>query len=73
MTCLFTRPSFGRIRCERCGRERAWDRTDLPRANCPGKPGLGDRVAAVLSRLGFRSCGGCKKRQRWLNRLWRKN
>jgi hypothetical protein len=29
--------------------------------------GLGDTIANVTNRLGIHQCGGCKKRQRWLN------
>ena len=29
--------------------------------------GLGDIIASMTNKLGIRSCGGCKKRQRWLN------
>ena len=29
--------------------------------------GLGDTIASMTNKLGIRSCGGCKKRQRWLN------
>lgn len=28
---------------------------------------LGDKVAAVTSAVGIKPCGGCKKRQAWLN------
>lgn len=31
--------------------------------------GLGDVVAAATSALGIKPCGGCKKRQSWLNKL----
>ena len=30
--------------------------------------GLGDTIATMTNKLGIRSCGGCKKRQRWLNK-----
>lgn len=29
--------------------------------------GLGDAIAGVLKRAGVQPCGGCKKRQEWLN------
>jgi len=38
----------------------------------PKKPGLGDRVAATIKRATrgkLKPCGGCRRRQRWLNRL----
>jgi hypothetical protein len=31
--------------------------------------GLGDIVAAATSALGIKPCGGCKRRQSWLNKL----
>ena len=30
--------------------------------------GLGDTIARITNRLGIRQCGGCKKRQSWLNK-----
>lgn len=30
--------------------------------------GLGDTVAKITSKVGIRPCGGCKKRQKWLNK-----
>ena len=32
--------------------------------------GLGDTVAKVTKKLGIRSCGGCKKRQTLLNKIF---
>jgi hypothetical protein len=29
--------------------------------------GLGDTIAKITTRMGFKSCGGCKKRQAYLN------
>lgn len=29
--------------------------------------GLGDVVAGITKAFGFKSCGGCGKRQHWLN------
>ncbi len=31
--------------------------------------GLGDWLAAVLKWFGFKTCAGCGRRQRWLNRI----
>lgn len=31
--------------------------------------GLGDLVAEMFTRMGIKQCGGCKKRQDWLNQL----
>lgn len=33
---------------------------------------VGDRIAAILVKFGFKPCNGCKKRQRQLNRLFDK-
>ena len=30
--------------------------------------GLGDTINSMTNKLGIHSCGGCKKRQRWLNK-----
>lgn len=30
-------------------------------------PLLGDRIAAATKAVGIKPCGGCKKRQAWLN------
>lgn len=36
--------------------------------------GLGDVVAWLASKIGFKECEGCRKRKNWLNRLviWRR-
>lgn len=31
--------------------------------------GLGDVIAAVLHKMGFTECAGCRKRRRWLNKI----
>ena len=30
--------------------------------------GLGDTIAKMTNRLGIHQCGGCQKRQAWLNK-----
>lgn len=59
--------------CARCSKyepgepEDGWyegQGTDIPQR------GLGDTVAKVTSALGFKPCGGCKKRQEALNRMF---
>ena len=64
--------------CRRCGRPtRSSDAArDMYRRCLVGQParpyGIGDRLADVLGRLGFRrKCGGCQRRQAWLNQLGR--
>ncbi len=32
--------------------------------------GFGDTVKVITDKLGIKQCGGCKKRQEKLNRLW---
>jgi uncharacterized OB-fold protein len=57
--------------CEMCGKS---GHSSFPvAARCdsctkPGIRGLGDVVAATARKLGFKSCGGCKKRQKTLNK-----
>ena len=29
--------------------------------------GLGDTIAKITTKIGIKPCGGCKKRQKWLN------
>lgn len=31
--------------------------------------GLGDVVATITSSVGIKPCGGCKRRQEWLNKI----
>ena len=39
------------------------------RRNCPKvRPLIGDRIAQLTRLLGIKPCGGCKKRQKWLNK-----
>ena len=30
-------------------------------------PLIGDRIASMTKAVGIKPCGGCKKRQKWLN------
>ena len=41
-----------------------------PRRNCPKSPsrGLGDTIAKMTKAVGIKPCGGCKKRQKKLNK-----
>lgn len=34
---------------------------------------VGDKIAMILAKFGFKPCNGCKKRQRQINRLFEKN
>jgi len=55
---------------ECCGKKRIW-KDEAPE---PEKKGLrlGDRLAWLFSKLGFKSCPGCKRRQALLNELFKK-
>ena len=68
MDCQF-QPSGMVYSCQYCGTVKR----QPTRRNCPVGGGLGDAVAAFTSRFGIKPCGGCKKRQRWLNSVipWR--
>jgi hypothetical protein len=35
-----------------------------------GPTGLGDKIAKIVQKLGFKPCGGCRKRRAALNKLW---
>lgn len=55
--------AYGRFRVE-------WDATgQLVSESCeiPSR-GLGDTIEKATSKIGIRSCGGCKRRRDWLNR-----
>ena len=45
-------------------------RRNCPKATPPQSRGLGDTVARITKALGIRPCGGCRKRQAWLNRVF---
>ena len=36
----------------------------------PKSEGLGDTVKKITDKMGIKQCGGCKKRQKKLNRLF---
>ena len=44
---------------------------EMPKSPDPEKSkGLGDTIKKVTNKLGIKQCGGCKKRQEKLNRLF---
>ena len=46
-------------------------KADIPNQTQPDKSkGLGDTVAKITKAVGIKPCGGCKKRQKKLNRLF---
>jgi len=58
----------GRYYCTACG----WGlnknvRTPFKR-ECTASRGLGDTIAKVTRAIGINPCGGCDKRQEWLNK-----
>ena len=62
-------PNAAGTRCTRCGWR--WKRGGkFPRRNCDKQPsiGLGDTIAKFMRAVGLKPCGGCKDRQRRLNR-----
>ena len=44
--------------------------TEFFEVSDPKSKGLGDTIKKVTSKLGIKQCGGCKKRQEKLNRLF---
>lgn len=57
--------------CRKCGHVYPERFSPPVIRTCRGRPGLGDRLAGFLARLGIRKrpgCG-CEERQAWLNRL----
>lgn len=59
--------------CPTCGRRVHKTSDKPPRANCwstaDKSRGLGDTIAKIITAIGIKPCGGCKKRQALLNRL----
>ena len=53
---------------ECCGKRRSW-KDDIQK---PAGLRLGDKLAWILSKLGFKQCEACKRRQEALNRLFGK-
>ena len=49
--------------------ERLDDGTEKILKKAPSK-GFGDTIKKVTDKLGIKQCGGCKKRQKKLNRLF---
>lgn len=52
-------------------KSRPWKpKQKLPVATKPkGSRGLGDTIAKATKAVGIKPCGGCKKRQEWLNKI----
>jgi len=58
------------MKCSTCGHiTKSAYSPHLVHTMCRKSVGLGDTVSKILTKLGFRKCGGCKKRQATLNRL----
>jgi len=68
------------FRCLRCNKVLSTERVESPQEKggevnhsvpCGNQrsKGLGDTIAKVTSAVGIKPCGGCKKRQRLLNKL----
>ena len=58
--------------CQQCGWVYPRQSEKPPRRNCPSAKkksrGLGDTIAKITSAVGIKPCGGCKKRQKKLNK-----
>lgn len=73
--CTFSRFDTKSIRCEVCGtrRRHAGDPNCYVRkckpSTSPKPRGFGDTLARFLTRLGFKKCPKCEKRQATLNRI----
>lgn len=59
--------------CARCGQPKngITATPKMPIGPCRGKPGWGDKLAAFLTRIGIKKCGGCGRRAGLLNRFQR--
>ncbi len=68
--CEYIKQKDGTFICLRCGDHKPFE----SHRNCagPSKPsrlrGLGDVIAKATKAVGIKPCGGCKKRQEWLNK-----
>ena len=58
--------------CPQCGYVYPRPSDKPPRKNCSKAPfrGLGDTIAKITHAIGIKPCGGCKKRQAALNRMF---
>lgn len=54
--------------CLKCG--RTLQKVDQPTKHKCQSRGFGDTIAKAISIVGIKPCGGCKKRQSALNRMW---
>jgi len=70
--CRFALNTKGLYQCTRkgCGWVYPLKADKAPHRNCDVSEGLGDTIAWLIKRfLRIAGCGGCRKRQAWLNRL----
>lgn len=70
--CVFPKlNSDGLWQCSQCRWAYPLKSDKPPRRNCPKAPsrGLGDTIVKITRFLGIKKCGGCRKRQKKLNKL----
>ena len=70
--CPFKLNAKGLWQCPQCKWTYPIESEKPPRQNCPKAPsrGLGDTIAKITRKLGIKPCGGCKRRQKKLNKLF---
>lgn len=73
MNCVFKKNSNGFWQCKSksCGWTYPFKTETPPHRNCTKRKskGLGDTIAKLIRAVGIKPCGGCKKRQKLLNKL----
>ena len=68
--CVWVETTDGGWICNRCRKPYLGHRPQPPHRNCSKSRGLGDTIAKITHAIGIKPCGGCKKRQAMLNRLF---
>ncbi len=57
-------------RCSLCGKQYNGPGVYVCTVDPSDFPGMGDYIASVLKRMGFKECPGCTKRKRYLNKVF---